>query len=163
MEPTCETFHGDEMGTNPARGHQCWIGDTQRALTSTSKREPKVAELIEARALHHIGHEGLKTPGGVRNNLSREHPAPDFHHFATDAEGQRLITDAGPRDGGGALWLDTLPQDETSGIGNWTYLLNPRSSWQKGSHIHPFLSPDGKTAFFNSDESGVLQCYMLRY
>lgn len=150
-------------GNEFCQGHQCWIGAAEQALTSTSKRQPRCAELIAARAVAHNGHDGLNTPDGHRNDLSRHHPQPDFHHFATDAEGQRLITDAGPRDGGGALWLGTLPQDETSGIGDWTYLLNPRSSWQKGSHIHPFLSPDGKTAFFNSDESGVLQCYMLRY
>jgi hypothetical protein len=28
--------------------------------------------------------------------------------------------------------------------------------------MHPFLSPDGKSAFFNSDESGTLQAYMIR-
>ncbi len=148
-------------GNESCQGHQCWIGDTQRALTSTSKREPKVAELIEARALPHIGHEGLKTPGGVRNNLSREHPAPDFHHFATDAAGRRLITDAGPRLGGGALWLGTIPTDETKAIEDWTYLMCPGSSWRKDTHIHPFLSPDGRVGFFNSDESGVLQSYMV--
>ena len=32
----------------------------------------------------------------------------------------------------------------------------------KEAHIHPFLSPDGKLAFFNSDESGVLQADMVR-
>jgi hypothetical protein len=45
---------------------------------------------------------------------------------------------------------------------NITFLLNPRSSWQKGAHIHPFLSPDGMMGFFNSDESGILQAYMVR-
>ena len=120
-----------------------------------------MAELFEARTLPHIGHEGLKTPGGVRNNLSREHPAPDFHHFATDAAGRRLITDAGPRLGGGALWLGTIPTDETKAIEDWTYLMCPGSSWRKDTHIHPFLSPDGRVGFFNSDESGVLQSYMV--
>ena len=32
----------------------------------------------------------------------------------------------------------------------------------KQAHIHPFLSPDGSMAFFNSDESGILQAYMIR-
>jgi hypothetical protein len=27
-------------------------------------------------------------------------------------------------------------------------------------HLHPFLSPDGSMAFFNSTESGELQAYM---
>lgn len=45
---------------------------------------------------------------------------------------------------------------------NVRYLLGPKSSCQKEAHIHPFLSPDGSLAFFNSDESGILQAYMLR-
>ena len=149
-------------GNEFCQGHQCWIGDSERALTSTGKRDPQCAELIEARAVPHVGHEGLNTPGGVRNDLSREHSQPDFYHFATDAAGTRLITDAGPRDTGGALWLGTIPTDETGAIEDWTYLMNPGSSWQKNTHIHPFLSPDGRTGFFNSDESGTLQCFMVR-
>ncbi len=47
-------------------------------------------------------------------------------------------------------------------VEDWTWLLNPRSTWRKESHIHPFLSPDGRAGFFNSDESGVHQCYMVR-
>ena len=87
---------------------------------------------------------------------------PDFYHFATDIAGQRLITDAGPRDDGGGIYLAEFPTDETGPLKNITFLLNPRSSWQKDSHIHPFLSPDGSTGFFNSDESGTLQAYMVR-
>ena len=30
------------------------------------------------------------------------------------------------------------------------------------AHIHPFLSPDGLSAFFNSTESGTLHAYMAR-
>ena len=52
--------------------------------------------------------------------------------------------------------------DGDTPINTFTYLLNPRASWQKGTHAHPFLSPDGKMAFFNSDETGTLQAYMAR-
>ena len=45
---------------------------------------------------------------------------------------------------------------------NFRYLLCPKSSCQKEAHIHPFLSPDGSMGFFNSDESGILQAYMIR-
>ena len=38
----------------------------------------------------------------------------------------------------------------------------PRIVLAKDTHIHPFLSPDGVSGFFNSDESGVLQAYMVR-
>lgn len=43
----------------------------------------------------------------------------------------------------------------------WTYLLSPRSTCLKGAHIHPFLSLDGTMGFCNSDESGLLQAYMV--
>jgi Tol biopolymer transport system component len=29
-------------------------------------------------------------------------------------------------------------------------------------HVHPFLPPDGRTGFFNSDETGTMQAYMVR-
>ncbi|MFH1571861.1 MAG: hypothetical protein ABIL09_27980, partial [Gemmatimonadota bacterium] len=144
------------------QGHQCWVGHSTRALTSTSRREPPGAELIEGYATDHQGHLGIATAGGRRNDLSRSHPRPGFYHFATDIAGQTLITDAGPRDTGGGLWLARIPADDTEPLADWTWLTSPRSSWAKGTHIHPFVSPDGRTGFFNSDESGVLQAYMVR-
>ena len=149
-------------GIEFCQGHQCWIGRSARALTSTSTREPRSCQLIEGGALPHVGHLGINTPGGRRNDLSRNFSNPDFYHFATDLDGRRLITDAGPRDGGGAIYLADLPTNETDPLRNITFLLNPRSSWEKGSHIHPFLSPDGSLGFFNSDESGTLQAYMVK-
>ncbi len=149
-------------GNEFCQGHQCWVGRSRRAVTSTMTREPPGRELIEGSPAPHGGHVGLRTPGGERNDLSRSLPEPDFCHFATDIAGRRLISDSGPRDGGGGLWLGTLPADGRSPIEDWTWLLNPRSTWRKESHIHPFLSPDGRTGFFNSDESGVHQCYMVR-
>ena len=108
------------------------------------------------------GHIGLLTPGGWRSDLTRHVAHPDYYHFATDIAGRRLITDSGPRDQGGGLWLADLPGDEDAPLKDLTFLLNPRSSWGKRAHIHPFLSPDGATGFFNSDESGILQAYMVR-
>ena len=55
-----------------------------------------------------------------------------------------------------------LDADAEAPLHGWTFLLCPGSSWDKGAHIHPFLSPDGRTGFFNSDESGILQAYMVR-
>ena len=65
-------------------------------------------------------------------------------------------------DRGGSLYLADLPADDTSPLKNTVFLLNPRSSWGKDTHVHPFLSPDGRMGFFNSDESGILQAYMVR-
>lgn len=149
-------------GNEHCQGHQCWIGATTTALTSTAKRQPPEWALIAGRPVPHVGHEGLKTPGAWRSDLSRTFAHPDFHHFATDAAGRWLICDAGPRDRGGCLYRMRLPEVDGQPIREYTYLTSPRSSWAKDTHVHPFLAPDGGCAFFNSDESGTLQAYMVR-
>lgn len=149
-------------GNEFCQGHQCWLGRSDIAITSTSTREPDERQLISGRAALHAGHFGSRTPGGWRSDLSRSFRGPDFYHFATDASGRRLITDAGPRDGGGAVWLFDLPGAADGALSNTRKVASPGSTWQKDTHIHPFLSPDGLSGFFNSDESGVLQAYMVR-
>ena len=149
-------------GNERCQGHQCWRGRSERAITSTGTRQPRECQLIEGVAAPHTGHVGLNTPGGVRNDLSRSCPNPDFYHFATDIAGKLLITDSGPRESGGGVYLMDLPEGETGALENVRFLVNPRSSWTKTTHIHPFLSPDGSMGFFNSDESGVLQAYMVQ-
>ena len=149
-------------GNEFCQGHQCWIGRTTRALTSTGTRNPPSERLIEGRAVEPSGHLGLAAPGARRNDLSRAFPHPNFYHFATDIEGYFFISDAGPKERGGSIYLGQFSEAETSPLRDMTFLLNPHSSWKKDTHMHPFLSPDGRMAFFNSDESGVLQAYMMR-
>lgn len=149
-------------GNEACQGHQCWRGRTTWAITSTGSRQPPEAQLIEGRAAPHTGHAGIKTPGGVRNDLSRDFPHPHFYHFATDLAGQRLISDAAPLDKGAKIYVAELGAPGQEPLRNFRCLLSPKSSGQKGAHVHPFLSPDGSLAFFNSDESGLLQAYMLR-
>jgi hypothetical protein len=149
-------------GNEFCQGHQCWRGRSTWAITSTSTRKPSEAQLIESQAVPHTDHIGLKTSGGLRNELSRTFPNPQFYHFATDLAGQRLITDAAPLNKGGRLFVAELGGPGKDGARNWRYLLSPKSSGKKEAHIHPFLSPNGKLGFFNSDESGILQAYMVR-
>ncbi len=149
-------------GNEFCQGHQCWIGRSDIAITSTTTREPDEHQLIAGRADPHTGHHGINTGGGWRNDLSRSFDGPDFWHFATDIAGNRLVTDSGQRDGGGAVWLFDLPASEEGALENARRVAEPRSSWRKDSHIHPCLTPDGKTGFFNSDESGTLQAYAVR-
>jgi len=149
-------------GNEFCQGHQCWRGRSAWAVTSTSTRNPRQDQLIEGRAAPHAGHVGIKTPGGVRNDLSREFPNPHFYHFATDIAGKRLISDAAPLDQGGRIYLAEFGEPGREPLKNFRYLLNPRSSGRKEAHIHPFLAPDGAAGFFNSDESGILQAYMIR-
>jgi hypothetical protein len=145
-------------GNEACQGHQCWRGRTEWAITSTGTRRPPEAQLIEGRAAPHAGHVGSKTPGGVRNDLSRSFPKPRFYHFATDIAGRRLISDAA----GGLVYVAELGQPGKDPLSNFRRLLATGSSMKKGAHIHPFLSPDGSLGFFNSDETGLLQAYMVR-
>ena len=151
-------------GTEYCQGHQCWRGRSSWAITSTSTRleTGHEAQLIESQAVVGEGHLGARTPGAARNDLTRDVANPHFHHFATDSKGKRLISDAQPFQQGGHVVLADLGTPGTSPLTNVTYLLNAGSSCCKESHIHPFLSPDGSKAFFNSDESGILQAYMVR-
>lgn len=148
-------------GNEFCQGHQCWRGRTSWAITSTGTRKPPEAQLIEGRAAPHAGHVGIKTPGGIRNDLTREFPNPHFYHFATDLAGKYLVSDAGPLDRRATIYLGQLGQPGKDPLRNLQRLLCPRSSCTKNAHIHPFLSPDGTMAFFNSDESGILQAYMI--
>lgn len=148
-------------GKEFCQGHQCWRGTSTSAITSTSVRGTGRSELIEGEPALFAGHVGLATPGGRRNNLSRLFPEPAFCHFATDVAGERLITDARI----GHTWLLYVAQFGPAAdapLKNWKFILDSRTDpAKKGAHIHPFLSPDGSKGFFNSEESGVLQAYMV--
>lgn len=148
-------------GNEACQGHQCWRGRSDWAITSTGTRQPAEAQLIEGLAAPYGGHVGLNTPGGRRNDLSRDFDNPHFYHFATDIAGERFISDAGPLSVEASLWVAELGEPGVDALRHWTYLLSPRSSCDKTCHIHPLLSPDGSMGFFNSDESGLLQAYMV--
>jgi hypothetical protein len=149
-------------GNERCQGHQCWRGRSEWAITSTGTRKPPEAQLIEGLAAPHAGHVGIATPGGKRNDLSRNFPDPHFYHFGTDIDGRRLVSDAGPMGADASIYVAELGRPGEDALSDFRYLLSPRSTCVKESHIHPFLSPDGTMAFFNSDESGILQAYMVR-
>jgi hypothetical protein len=148
-------------GNEFCQGHQCWRGRSDGAITSTGTRQPPEAQLIEGRAVPHVGHVGIDSPEGERNDLSRDFDNPQFYHFATDTAGGRLITDCGPLDEQASIWVAEFGEGSADALAGWTYLLSPRCTCQKGSHLHPFLSPEGARGFFNSDETGLLQAYMV--
>ena len=65
------------------------------------------------------------------------------------------------------VYLMRLGRPGAAPIQRFAYLLdtrspNSRAPGGKAAHVHPFLAPDGKAAFFNSTESGTLQAYMIR-
>ena len=120
---------------------------------------PGVYSVQAGAAAPFIDHQGRATPDAVRHDLSRHLADPRFFHFGTDAKGTKLVTDTFDEHGDTCLYLADLAGDT---LANYRYLLNTRITGINGAHAHPFLSPDGKTAFFNSDEAGVLQAYMVR-
>lgn len=158
---------GDEVN----QGHQCWRGDSHIAITSNVVHRPNLpkdfwhyCQLIEGAPAAHAGHQGKLTPGGRRNDLTRDFTLPRFDHFATNLAGTRIISDYGIQQKGGDLYIAELGTPLVDPCRNWQYLLNAKSDiWNlKGlAHTHPFLSPDGKRAFFNSTESGKCEAYMI--
>jgi WD40 repeat protein len=151
-------------GIEFCQGHQCWRGRSTAAITSTSTRvaEKRIHELVESDAVPHVGHEGLKTPGGRRNILSRDVMEPHFYHFATGISGKRFITDDWTHKEGCGLCTAEFSDEPDGPLKNWKFILNTRVGLKdKRAHVHPFLSPDGTKGFFNSDEAGDLQAYMV--
>ncbi len=153
---------GRDKKRETCQGHQCWRGQETTAVIGTWSPNPgheSKLELIEAEALPDQGHLGMETPGGWRNNLSRSfYPNPRFCHFATDIAGKRLISDS-PTYRQWLLYTAEWGAGKDEPLQNWRLILNMQSS--KRAHPHPFLSPDGKTGFFNSDESGIMRPYMV--
>ena len=109
------------------------------------------------------GHVGIGTRNTQRNDLARSFQHPDFHHFATDIEGRRFITDYTPDHPGTArIWAAEFGDPLKDPLTQWRYLLDTRTLAESPQHAHPFLSPDGRMAFFNARESGNLQAYMVK-
>lgn len=149
-------------GKEFCQGHQCWRGRTGWAITSTQVNPSGDAELIESKPVLPAGHIGIASPGGIRNMLSREIPKPRFYHFATDISAARFITDAEPFSPAGRVMIARFGKPGEEPLVDWVCIARPKPSGNKNAHMHPFLSPDGKMGFFNSDESGRTQAYMVR-
>lgn len=152
--------------TEKCQGHQCWRGSSCWAITSTQEAllnpdgsTEYRARLIESLPVLSDEHLGIDTPGGVRNDLSANVPQPQFHHFATDLAGRRLITDDWAEDTE-FLWLASLGEPGQYPA-DFHFLCDTRTTRSKATQSHPFLSPDGTMGFFNSSESGRLQAYLI--
>ncbi|MHB9033923.1 MAG: TolB-like translocation protein [Anaerolineae bacterium] len=142
------------------QGHECWRGMSTEVISSTIIFSTGEQQLVEGAAAPGCGHLGLHTPGARRNVLSRSFADAHFWHFGVDKTGDHVVSDAGGFGTSQAIyWAQLMGPNEPAA--RWQYLLTPRSHSDLGIHLHPFLSPDGLKAFFNSDESGVMQAYML--
>ena len=160
-------------GIEHCEGHQCWRGRSHVAITSLGNMDTGASPVYEGIAVPHDGHNGKLSNGAAWNDLTTQLPDslrrngnPDFHHFATDISGDPLHHRRQPQARRRARLRHLHRQArQTHGKrprSTGSTLLDTRTWFTKKGHIHPFLSPDAKTAFFNSNESGVLQAYMIR-
>lgn len=155
-------------------GHQCWRGTTPWVVGSLVSgtvedlsRKRSRLHVMESLPVAHWGHRGADTPNGIRNRICRGVPDPHFNHIATNQAGDRLIADyrvswdpgVDMRD---AIYLMELGRPGEDGARVIHYLMSSGSSWRQSAHVHPCFSPDGRTALFNSDESGQTQAYLIR-
>mgnify|MGYP001161914752 FL=1 len=155
------TMAWGRLESEDCRGHQCWRGNTPYALgAATVLSGPQTGDvrLLEGLPVRSSDHLGAATPGGTSRNLTEGLIGPRIDHFATDEAGSRLISD-GLFEDGWKIQLSELDAPLEGGLRNLTTLVRLGPS---KVHPHPFLSPDGGTAFFNSDITGTLQAYMIR-
>lgn len=150
-------------GVEFCQGHHCWRGKSAQVITSTllfHANGTVTQELIEMDAF--AGEQHLNNADslqGSRNILSRDIVPPHFLHFATDDAGKLIVSDYEADNGEWHLYTGTLgnPGDAAK----MKFILNLGSREKSPWHPHPFLSPDGKYAFFNSSAEGILQPYMV--
>lgn len=171
-------------GVEYVSGHDCWLGRETWAVVASwtpyatsapnDKAELHFGRLLGGQAGPHAGHIGKRTPGAVRSDWSASFPGqPNFWHFGVDMSGTKIIADYGYPPCGDQIWLAEFDADRRKPLKNWRYLLDshmqaklltphPAALGQpRRIHLHPFLSPGGKCGFFNSNESGVAQAYMI--
>jgi hypothetical protein len=143
-------------------GHQCWRGRDYAAITSAGVRSTGALDLIQGVPMPHVGHIGRNVAGGARLDLSRDFKPARFSHFGTDIAGRRIVSDYYHADKRTNVVAADFPVDPAGALRNLRVLLTPQPPQEKSRHMHPFCSPDGTMAFFNSSESGHLQAYMAR-
>jgi hypothetical protein len=168
-------------GVEFSQGHQAWRGEQLSVVTSLhggrlrmgpagEGSSGEIFPLLEGWPMvtePESQHAGKRMPGADRNrnDISRTLARPNACHFAFDPSGTKLISDTYGYRGRGAtceIYLGVLPAAPDAAL-RTRHLLYPKSSFGRGQHTHPhpFLSPDGARAFFNSDEPGVPHIWMV--
>ena len=111
-------------------------------------------------------HKGADIPGGKYVDITRNIDEPDCWHLSPDISGMHIVSDTRTIDKATnerivRLVIGTLSPGENPEL-KVKYLLNTKTSGNgQPAHPHPFFSPDTRMVFFNSDESGLPQVYMV--
>ena len=159
--------------TEMCHGHQEWRGAMPSALIGVNRTVSDgtvTRPVIEALPVPAAPDDD--TPPALlpdaeqnRNDITRDLEGVAFGHTAIDPTGTKFIGDwrgVGEPPEATRLFIGTLPDAPNAAL-SVRYLLHPRSSYTSDQvvHPHPFLSPDGTRAFFNSDYGGLPQIWMV--
>jgi len=171
-------FPWGRNGWEHPQGHQCWLGTTGWAVTSTGTRQPDGSmkcNLIAGNPMYcadNLRHTGLRLPDAEKNRvlLSREMPVANFCHFAFDPTGVYYVSDwiepeaktpelhaamdtvvigKMTSPAGDGLYPDSVIRQKPLCYSKCIFIDQP-------THPHPTLSPDHKTVLFNIAEPGKL-------
>ena len=158
-------------GISFCQGHQAWRGRTGSVLSSMTIRSGKrrgqspILLALPIPTDETTSHLGFNVPDGKYIDITRNIDYPDFDHFCSDISGMHLVSDTYSIDKKTKerimkLVIGTLNPGENPEL-KAQYLLNTKTSGNNPAHPHPFFSPDTRMIFFNSDESGQTQIYMV--
>jgi len=159
--------------TEMCHGHQEWRGAMPSALVGvnhTASDGAVTRPVIEALPVPATSDDDtppalLPDAAQNRNDITRDVDGVAFGHSAIDPTGTKFIGDwraPGESADSTRLFIGTLPDTPSAAL-SLRYLLHPRSSYtsDQAVHPHPFLSPDGIRAFFNSDYGGLPQVWIV--
>ncbi len=147
-------------------GHQCWRGDSPWVVSSMigiygrGLIEGQDFRLVEALPVPHQGHRGSQSWWAQRNDLTPYGDSAGYNHFGIDRRGRHIVCEN--RDGDTVVFARLSAPGETP-IEAFTVIAKTdmRQSMRATVDSHPFISPDGRRAFFNSNATGQLQAYMI--
>lgn len=128
------------------QGHQCWVGNENKVITTMHRRRTTDSEWIQDR---------IVTISVKENKPAVISEGPGFTHIHTDPEGRFWISDCNKT---GDIYIGSL---ET---GNFKLVCQSKSSFGSAqeTHPHPFFIGNKNTIGWNSDRTGISQIYFTK-
>ena len=145
-------------------GHCTWRGSEYSVCAAVYNVTPERwrSPIIEAEPTRVENPEAMWLGADLRGaeyvDLCRKLARADTCHFGFDRAGGHFVSDTDGYHTGEYSFVYAGTYVEPEGESPYlktSYLLLPRTSWKSQSaHPHPYLSPDGKYAVFQSDFTG---------
>ncbi|MCC7354985.1 MAG: PD40 domain-containing protein [Anaerolineae bacterium] len=135
------------VGSSPlerVQGHECWVGDTNKVITTLHRRESISSPWIQDRI-------AVIAPGDKTYRIVGE--GEGFTHIHTTPDGRFWISDCNRT---AKVFVGSVA------TGRYRLLCNSGATFGSAQYAHPhpfFLLGDGKTVGWNSDVTGVPHVY----